>query len=251
MHRAMLLLTLPLAACLPGGGEGTSPGECFDGLDNDLDGYFDCNDLDCFSHTDCTGGGPLVGGTGGTTGTGGTGGTTGTDNTGAGSPIAAHLTTFRISYTMALDFTGDLASVMCDGYGICDCVNRYGGTGTQVLAFENSVTFEGEFSQSSTDCSEEGGLGGIIWTPSTGSSFHTVRFDSDLTELKEWVAHGVQSATDPVNEPSSNSQYWITAMDEPYDDNVKALTHEEDESTTIDGLIPLTIFHELEFTFNE
>jgi len=152
---------------------------------------------------------------------------------------------------MALEFTGPLASTMCDGYEICDCTNRYAGVGTQYYAEESSVTFQGDFSQTSTDCSETGGLGGIIWTPNGGDSFHTVRFNDDLTKLKEWVAHGKEDDTTPLSEPSANSQYWITAMEAPYDDSSKQLTHEEDESTTIEGLLPLTIWHEIDFSFNE
>ena len=35
--------------------EGDEPGECADGADNDLDGFFDCNDSDCFGAPDCAG----------------------------------------------------------------------------------------------------------------------------------------------------------------------------------------------------
>ena len=51
--------------------EGTSPGECSDGADNDADGDYDCNDSDCDGAPDCQEG----------TGTDGTGGD-GTDGTG-------------------------------------------------------------------------------------------------------------------------------------------------------------------------
>ena len=47
MHRPLpLLLLLPLTACaaLP---EGSFPGECFDGVDNDADGATDCDDAAC------------------------------------------------------------------------------------------------------------------------------------------------------------------------------------------------------------
>ena len=34
--------------------EGSSPGECSDGADNDSDGDFDCNDSDCVGSPDCS-----------------------------------------------------------------------------------------------------------------------------------------------------------------------------------------------------
>jgi hypothetical protein len=36
-----------------GGGEGDEAGECRDGLDNDDDGYWDCDDAECASSADC------------------------------------------------------------------------------------------------------------------------------------------------------------------------------------------------------
>jgi hypothetical protein len=33
--------------------EGDDPGECTDGADNDLDGWFDCDDVGCFGSPDC------------------------------------------------------------------------------------------------------------------------------------------------------------------------------------------------------
>ena len=42
-----------LTACFGGAQEGMEPGECSDGADNDADGDFDCNDVDCFGAPDC------------------------------------------------------------------------------------------------------------------------------------------------------------------------------------------------------
>ncbi len=48
----LLLLPLLLTGC-PTDIEGNSPGECDDGADNDEDGYFDCNDSDCYGAPVC------------------------------------------------------------------------------------------------------------------------------------------------------------------------------------------------------
>jgi len=58
--------------------EGQIAGDCVDGADNDLDGFFDCDDAGCSGSSDCGGGG---GGGGG--GPGG-GGVPGGDDTGGG-----------------------------------------------------------------------------------------------------------------------------------------------------------------------
>ena len=61
--------------------EGTEPGDCEDGADNDADGLFDCDDSGCEASPLCktgTGGNTGTGGTAGVGGNSGTGGTSGT-----------------------------------------------------------------------------------------------------------------------------------------------------------------------------
>ncbi len=57
MERLLIfgLLALPLS-CRPLLGtefEGDDAGECSDGADNDRDGYFDCQDNECWDSPDC------------------------------------------------------------------------------------------------------------------------------------------------------------------------------------------------------
>jgi len=51
--------------------EGDEPGECSDGADNDEDGDFDCDDIDCINAPDCEGGGGSDSGGGGSSDSGG------------------------------------------------------------------------------------------------------------------------------------------------------------------------------------
>ena len=53
MLRSKLLLLLPF--CLVACTEGSEPGECDDGADNDQDSYYDCNDSDCYGAPVCQG----------------------------------------------------------------------------------------------------------------------------------------------------------------------------------------------------
>ena len=55
--------------------EGTEPGDCEDGVDNDADGLFDCDDTSCAASPPCADGGAGgAGGSGGASGIGGAGG---------------------------------------------------------------------------------------------------------------------------------------------------------------------------------
>ena len=54
MRLASFAIGLSLLACTGlGATEGTNPGECDDGADNDSDGTFDCDDSDCADAPDC------------------------------------------------------------------------------------------------------------------------------------------------------------------------------------------------------
>ena len=92
--RTSLLLSILLIGC--GSTEGSNPGECSDGADNDSDGLFDCGDSDCANAPDCTGGAGTVTGvpTGAATGatTGATTGTaTGASTTTASGPLGSRV----------------------------------------------------------------------------------------------------------------------------------------------------------------
>ncbi len=240
-HAPLLVL---LAGCLPGSPEGSNPGECLDGIDNDVDGYFDCNDLDCFAFTDC--GGTNPGGTGTGTGTGGT------DDPGiTGEAIAAHLTSFTVEYTMAMDLESTVGVDLCSAYALCDCTNSYSGAGTQVAAADDNVTFSGTWTLTATDCTKLSDLEHVIWFPETGTSFHTVHFGSGLATMDEWIAHGDQADVEALDEPSSNQQFWITSMNAPYDDASKVLVYYEYEEGAIDAFTEIAIDHDATFTFNQ
>jgi hypothetical protein len=49
----LLLLSLGCREDAEDPREGDNPGECTDGADNDADGFFDCDDNDCFGSPDC------------------------------------------------------------------------------------------------------------------------------------------------------------------------------------------------------
>ena len=51
----LLAFVMLLPACPAEDIEGNQPGECSDGADNDSDGYFDCNDSNCYGAPDCLG----------------------------------------------------------------------------------------------------------------------------------------------------------------------------------------------------
>ena len=59
-YRTLFLLLFPLAIAACSSGEDGEPGPCTDGIDNDGDGFVDCDDPSCVDSQACGGGGPGV-----------------------------------------------------------------------------------------------------------------------------------------------------------------------------------------------
>lgn len=245
MARWLLPLSL-VTACSGGPYEGDDPGECTDGADNDLDGFFDCNDNDCQLSPDCAGAGAIPGGGGGTDDDG-----TPTDDVEEPGNAAA-FTSATITYDLAIDLQG-LAESLCEAFDICDCVNHYEGTATQVEAVGTRVTMEGTFELVETNCNTDAPpgqptLSDVIWVPTDGQSFHTFRFDTEVTEATEWIAHGGRDDTERITvEPKRNKQYWIAFEDgAPLSGTTVTYDYVERNS---DPLAPIETTHTLEIVF--
>ena len=224
---AMMMVGL-LVAC--GSHEGDEPGECSDGADNDHDGYFDCNDLDCTFAPACDGEG------------GGTDTDTGTDTTGGGDPDPRllELSSVDIAYTMAIDFELPV-------FGVEDCTMIYAGAGSArtAAAAEASterVTFAGTWKKTGGTCPSE--LDELIWADADGQAFHTFRFSSGLATIEEWHAH--ERADAHSADDSSKPHWFMTEMGETYDHGSPAVTHLFEEKV---GEIQATLKHSVTITF--
>ena len=222
--------------------EGDDAGECSDGADNDLDGYFDCQDNGCWGSPDCAGTG-TAGGTGGS-GDGGSG--DGGSGDGGAAGIAAHLTAFDLSYTLTLDF---------DTFGetyFTDCENTYSASGDQVGSVGEQVTFEGPWVLSSTTCTDNAVdlAESIAWLPDSGRSYATFHFDGSVDTLDAWIQHRDLDDTEPLSSPSSEGQWYITAMATPVVGGL-ASYNEQEEAPLEGGLITIFIDHAVVVQFSE
>ena len=193
--------------------EGDGAGECSDGADNDQDGWFDCNDQDCFNSPDCveggggTGGGTGGGGTGGGGGTAGGGGTGGGSGTGGGTdcvdPIC-DLKSVTLTYTLDVDWNQKVDL----GLGLVpnDCVITFEGGGDFWSVDNTIVTFVGYWEESYNDCDEEQDDLVASWL---GGSFHSFMFDPSQTVLLDWIAHRDEDEKSDQADPS----FWLTEIE--------------------------------------
>lgn len=225
------LVALAFASCGEPKTEGANPGECSDKIDNDEDGFFDCNDSDCLASTECTG--------------------ESTDQpTDSEEAIAAFIRGVTVDYTLTFSFTA-VAGDVCALAGLCDCTNVYRGTGTsQAEASGTRVTLAGTWELVDSDCSS--GLEGAIWVPDNGNAYHSFTFDDDLGRLQDWVVHGEQDGWLPRPNAMDNEQYYLTEMSEPYSRSSNRVDHyEESSGQTDDGLVTIDNTHTLTIVFSE
>jgi hypothetical protein len=230
--------------------EGDDAGECSDGADNDLDGYFDCDDNGCWGSPDCdTNTGPTTSTTTSTTTGPTTSTTTSTTTTSTGpAAIAGHLKEFSLTYSLTMDFGKAAGIDLCDLYDICDCVSEYTAASTeQHEAEEDRVTFVGSWGMTSSDCAD--GLDSVWWDNATGEAYASFIFEEDMSQLISWFQHDSPNDWEPWEDAFDHEQWYITDMYEDFDG---ASSHyEELESTLVDGLIPLDLTHVFDVTFAE
>ena len=252
--------------------EGDVSGECSDGADNDRDGYFDCEDNGCWNAPDCGGGDGSDGsGDGADGGSGGDGGSgdggsgdggsgdggsgdggsgdggsgDGGDSGGGGNPVASHLTGQSLTYTLTWDFDDEFSGLL-EAYGLADCVNTYESAGEQVSAVGNRVTFYGTWRLSDSTC--DASLQEIAWfDPATEESYATFTFSDDLSRLEDWVQHRDEETWAPVDSPSDNGQWYITDMRASFADD--QAVHNEDQTTIIEGIVPLLLISDVQVRF--
>ena len=245
--------------------EGDEPNECSDGVDNDRNGYFDCDDKACWGSPACQASASISSGAGdrGTGGQGGaaTSGPTGSGATGPADPpgsgggisegVAAHLSSVTLSYTVSydLDQFGDSLCKPGDEQSqqVCDCQAVYEGTGTQVEAEGSRVTMWGSWKLASTDCGDAF-LGGL-WVGDDEQAHHSFHFDGSMSELQTWVVHADAQNHDPILvSPKSQQQFWIAGMIASWNDTTLVTSHTEQEQQYLD-IIQVTVDHGVDFSF--
>lgn len=222
--------------------EGRNPGECSDGADNDGDGYYDCNDLDCMLAPDCEGEGDTDTDTD-------TDSDTDTDTDADVDAIAGYLKSYEVAYTLNWDFD-DAFEALLEQYGLADCTNTYAGSGTQMGADGDRVSFEGTWNLISTDCAPELADPQIVWfDKNQGKSYSSFYFAGNINTLDVWIQHRDENDVTPLSSPNQNGQWYITAMNTAFDTSTLKAAHAESEETAVSG-VPTTLNHTVSFTFS-
>lgn len=246
--------------------EGANPGECEDGADNDVDGYFDCDDNNCWGAPICKDGTGGNGGGGGGVDTDPTGGGGDTDEpifTGHG--IFDNLGSFSMTYLVTFSFD-EYSQILCQQYlhtENCNCAAVYSGHGVLIEAENQRNTYQGEWKVEASNClvlddgrpqtTDVNFNDGAIWRPTrTTDAYHTFHFKSDKSGIIDWITHAELSATDRIAiDPMGNEQYWIKAT-EPHslDDVNWTLHYTESEVKPIDLLVVVNV-SDVQFAFSE
>ncbi len=133
-------------------------------------------------------------------------------------------------------------------FGIVDCVAVYTATSdNQTDAVGDYVTFWGQWKVEETGC---GDLTNVVWFDEDAEeAYATFRFGGTIEELDDWIEHGNMEDNEPLENPSDNEQWYFTSMNADVDTVALTVHHEEDESTTIEGLIPITLYHTVDVQF--
>ena len=220
--------------------EGRNPGECSDKADNDGDGYFDCNDIDCMMAPDCEGD---------TDTDTDTDTDSDTDSDTDVDAIASHLKSYTVDYTLHWDFD-DAFEVLLQEYGLVDCTNVYRGSGSQTDASGDRVSFQGEWKLIETDCKEELADPQIVWfNKNTGESYSSFYFAGSIDLLDVWIQHRDADDISPLGSPNQNGQWYITAMNSPFNTTTFFADHTETEETAVSG-VPTALVHSASFQFS-
>lgn len=223
-------LLLSMLGC--GDVEGANPGECTDGADNDQDGYYDCEDNDCWGAPDCDDA-DADADTDADSDTDADGDTDLSPATGSEYQSAV------VNYTLAWTFT--IPTV-----GLEDCEQTYVGGGDQVSGLGDHVTFEGEWARTDSTCADA--LDDLIWVPASGDAFHSFMFtDQGGRTLTYWSAHSDQDLW--RTDASSDDAEW-SVYDEaiPVDAQGSASWELDENIPDVPGLI---LTHSASFDFSE
>jgi hypothetical protein len=237
----MLSLVVLLACAKDVPIEGDDGGECSDGADNDQDGYFDCQDNGCWNSPDCAADADTDADSDSDTDS-----DTDADSdadTDTDTDVDVSLAGFDTLESLTYDLHIDVDDALC-GLGVCDCTNHYSGDGSVSDGNGLEITFDGSFALDSTDCDESLHSEDFVWTPTDGHAWHTFDFTAGAADLDSWVVHGREGDTEPMANAHQNEQFYITAMNEPFDADNGTCTHVESETDMSQGT-PIIYTHTL------
>jgi hypothetical protein len=261
--------------------EGSNPGECDDGLDNDNDGLSDCFDPDCSASSECGGDTDPA-----STDEGLDEATCldGVDNdedgeldcadagcdglfacdvcadqaSEEGASVVPVFASFSVTFVRTYDFNEFGDSLCALSPGVCDCVATYVGTGFSGESAGSTAHFLGTWAldAANTTCQDfatpsgQDNLAKQVWyDDSDPDVYMTLRFSRDGNRLDQWVVHNFETADFPVSEDEGirdSAQFWMACMDVPFS---ATLPYQESVTVPLSDGVELTVTDAAEFSF--
>lgn len=157
--------------------------------------------------------------------------------------LAADPRSLAVTYTARFDLPPD-ADQVCPMTAICDCKLTWSGTGTLREGSGDRLTFEGTWAVTEGSCNDAF----VLWTPSDGTAYHTIRLSADRTTVTEWIAHDkLGDSTRFQSDIKARGQVWLTGMTAVVDGTTGTAVHFERETGDV-GPFKLTTEHSLSVT---
>lgn len=226
----MTILTLLLACASDI--EGAVPGECTDGADNDQDGYFDCEDNDCWGSPDCDeDGGDADTDADADGDTDADADADSDSDADADSPVGENWKALTLSYRLDWEFTMPVT-------GLSDCSQSYSGAGSQSSVNQDGPAFDGTWEMTDSDCNTI--LDTTVWTDDSGEAFHAIELSADGKTWTGWSAY---------SENREEPEWFINGFTETLPAAGESVIHREDEAVPdVPGLI---LHHRIEIELSE
>lgn len=273
MRGWMVVLGLGLAACSDvddPAAEGSTPGSCDDGADNDLDGFFDCDDQGCWGSPDCDDQADTDDTEPGTDDTvDDTADTEDTEDTDEPAPNSwvGNLKAVSLRYLLEIEPTGATVTALqaFGAPGMAEpCSASFYGEGVAEYHLDGKVRFQGSWEMVDDDCPkfplielfpQVEGLSFAsagVWVGDDPDAYHTFVFPRDLEDVTSWVAHADPSIDGLTREPFDNEQYWIKFTEShTYDAEGLGFDYYEEQLIAFEGLIPINFGNTLEVRFSD
>lgn len=144
--------------------------------------------------------------------------------------IAAHLVHYSLDLSVDWIFS----------QGATNCRVEYAGSGDQIEAVANRVTFDGPYTQTSNTCDATFDSVQPWYDQSTGTALVSFEFDSNLTQMLDWFADPTET------ERYIRAEWYMYDMYADYDDSAR-FTHYTETYNDPGG--QFSVFYEMDVSF--
>jgi hypothetical protein len=146
--------------------------------------------------------------------------------------LAADPKTIEVTYEVKFDLSSQ-ADAVCAMTGICDCDVTWSGRGALVSSEGSTRTYHGTWKVARGSCNDAL----MLWTPTDGDAYHTVRLSDDGTSILEWIAHDrAGDTTRFADNIKARGQVWLGDFKAPINPGTHTATHQEKDTGDAGGI---------------